>query len=407
MQNENEKKKGKQKGTKDKPHRSWGRIEQRGKNRWRASFKHQGILHRAPITFKEKKDAESWLNRNKADIDKAEASGIKWISPAEKEKLELKNNTTVEQLIDLWLTESDSITKESTRQVHRRRMNSRVLNHPLAQMPVAKVTRHTIKEWWQYTKATYPEQPTTNRAAYTCLKTAFEHARLEMTPSLVDVNPVEVKGATKKPKTKILDRPVLKKEEIDAIVTHINERLKAPILILAYAGLRIGEALELRRKDLEDDGTYITITVSRNAQRIKDEATGRQIMKTFDTTKTEAGERSIPLPPKVSARVRQHLNDFVGEDPEDFLITTATGQRYMDTSFRSRFKTAAKAAGREDVGLHDFRRYFATTLSTTEDVPEHVIRRLMGHTTTKQVDEYLRAEKGFEKAAADKLNELL
>lgn len=404
MQNE----KGKQKGTKDKTHRSWGRVEKLPSGNYRASFKApNGKRYKAPHTFKEKKDANAWLNRNKADIDKAEANGIKWISPAEKEKLEQQNSITVEQLIDLWLTESDSITKESTRQVHRRRMNSRVLNHPLAQMPVAKVTRHTIKEWWKYTTTTYPEQPTTNRAAYTCLKTAFEHARLEMTPSLVDVNPVEVKGATKKPKTKILDRPVLKKEEIDAIVTHINERLKAPILILAYAGLRIGEALELRRKDLEDDGTYITITVSRNAQRIKDEATGRQIMKTFDTTKTEAGERSISLPPKVSARVRQHLNDFVGEDPEGFLITTATGQRYMDTSFRSRFKTAAKAAGREDVGLHDFRRYFATTLSTTEDVPEHVIRRLMGHTTTKQVDEYLRAEKGFEQAAADRLNELL
>ncbi|KKO81053.1 hypothetical protein HMPREF2806_03045 [Corynebacterium sp. HMSC076G08] len=85
-------------------------------------------MHRAPITFKEKKDAESWLNRNKADIDKAEASGIKWISPAEKEKLELTNSTTVEQLIDLWLNESDSITKESTRQFHRRRMTAFSLN---------------------------------------------------------------------------------------------------------------------------------------------------------------------------------------------------------------------------------------------------------------------------------------
>lgn len=124
MQNENEKKKARS----ISPIVRGGRIEQRGKNRWRASFKHQGILHRAPITFKEKKDAESWLNRNKADIDKAEASGIKWISPAEKEKLELTNSTTVEQLIDLWLNESDSITKESTRQFHRRRMTAFSLN---------------------------------------------------------------------------------------------------------------------------------------------------------------------------------------------------------------------------------------------------------------------------------------
>lgn len=403
MQNE----KGKQKGTKDKTHRSWGRVEKLPSGNYRASFKApNGKRYKAPHTFKEKKDANAWLNRNKAEIDKAEANGIKWISPEEKEQLEQQNSITMKQLIDIWLTESESIKKESTRQVHRRRMNSRVLNHPLAQMPVSKVTRHVVKEWWKYTTTTYPEQPTTNRAAYTCLKTAFEHARLEMTPALVDVNPVEVKGATKRPKSKNINRSVLKKEQIDAIVTHINERLQAPILILAYAGLRIGEALELRRKDLEDDGTYIRITVSRNAQRIKDEVTGKQVMKTFDTTKTEAGERTLKLPPKVSARLRQHLNDFVGKDPEDFLITTATGQRYMDTSFRSRFKIAAKAAGREDVGLHDFRRFFATTLSK-ENTPPDEIRRLMGHTTDKQVQEYLRAEEDFEQAAADRLNELL
>lgn len=395
----------KRKGRRDKTHRSWGRIEQLPSKNYRAQFKHNGIIHKAPSTFKEKKSAEAWLNRNRADIDKAEAAGLKWVSPAEKALLEQAKAMTVEELLEDWITNSGEITKESTRQVHRRRLKSRVLNHPIAQALVTQVTRKMIKDWWVYTKETYPDQPTTNRAAYSCLRTAFDYARTEL--EYIEVNPVEVKGATAKPKTRNRDIPVLKKDQIDAIVTHINERLKAPILILAYAGLRIGEALELKRGDLEDNGTIITIHVTRNAQRIKDEATGKQVMVSFDTPKTEAGNRDIDLPAKVSARVRQHLDQFVGKDLDAWLITTATGKRYMDTSFRSRFKTAAKLAGRPDVGLHDMRRYYATTLYRSEGIRPETIRELMGHTTDAQVQAYLRAEADFKKVAADKLNDLL
>src|SRR5699024_7250674 len=80
---------------KKKTHRTWGRIEQLPSGNFRAKFKHGGILHKAPSTFKEKASAEAWLNRNKAEIDKAEALGYKWVSPAERENQDQLSSTTV------------------------------------------------------------------------------------------------------------------------------------------------------------------------------------------------------------------------------------------------------------------------------------------------------------------------
>src|SRR5699024_12239398 len=112
---------------KKKTHRTWGRIEQLPSGNFRAKFKHGGILHKAPSTFKEKASAEAWLNRNKAEIDKAEALGYKWVYPAERENQTQLSSTTVKDLIETWLADEKALPKLSTRQSHSHHINARVM----------------------------------------------------------------------------------------------------------------------------------------------------------------------------------------------------------------------------------------------------------------------------------------
>lgn len=409
MQNENEKKKGKQLGTKDKPHRSWGRVEQRGKNRWRASFKHQGKLHRAPITFRTEQAAVAWLTSQKKSIDLAEAHEIEWTSPKDKALKEELDKTTVRELCELWLNDEKALPALSTRQGHRRHLNARVLcdSFPgvdsIADVLVKEVTIERVEHWWYQMQDVWPDMPDANQKAYKRLKTAFNYA---IKKKLVTVNPVVIEGATAKVETKTEDRDLLELEEIAAIVENISPRLKAPVLILQWAGLRLGELLELRRKDITVKAGVMTLHITRGVRRIKDPITGKQIQQ-VDTPKTKAGKRKVVLPSKVAEKVRDHLASYVDSSPEALIVTTEKGKQMMDTNFRSRFKYAAKAAGRPEVSPHDLRRFFGTMLVENSGLNLEEARIIMGHTKKEQLLDYMRAAAKKEQKAANNFDKLI
>lgn len=394
---------------KKKTHRTWGRIEQLPSGNFRAKFKHGGILHKAPSTFKEKASAEAWLNRNKAEIDKAEALGYKWVSPAERENQDQLSSTTVKDLIETWLADEKALPKLSTRQSHRRHLNARVLRESfpgfdsIADERLTAVDLERIELWWQQVEDNWPDMPDANQKAYKRLHTAFNYA---IKKKFVTENPVKVAGANKKVRTKVQDRPLLELEEADAMVENISPRLKAPLLILQWAGLRLGELLELRRKDVTDNGIVMTLSIERAAQRVKDDETGKQVM-IVTPPKTEAARRRIVLPAKVAEKVREHLSTYVAENSEALLVTTEKGQPMMDTNFRSRFKYAAKQAGRADLSPHDYRRFFGTMLVTKSGINLEEARIIMGHESKEQLLDYMRAAANSKETAASNLDRLI
>ena len=79
----------------------------------------------------------------------------------------------------------------------------------------------------------------------------------------------------------------------------------------------------------------------------------------------------------------------------------------MDTSVRTLFDRAAKAAGRPDVTPHDCRRFYGTRLVASRAVSLEEARRLMGHETVEQLMEYQRVADGFGERAAAALDDLI
>lgn len=389
----------------------WGRIEKLPSGNYRARFRVKGKLYKAPTIFMEKAPAVAWLNKQKAEYDDLISKNKPWVPPTEIAKEEARNATTVRELIEIWLADEKALPKLSTRQSHRRHLNPRVLceSFPgfesLADEPVSSVDIERVELWWDQVQANWPDMPDANQKAYKRLHTAFNYA-IGRPLNLITENPVKVAGANKKVRTTTQDRPLLELEEAAAMVEAISPRLKAPLLILQWAGLRLGELLALRRMDISDRGGVMTVHITRSAQRIKDEKTGKQIM-IITPPKTEAGIRDIVLPAKIAEKVREHLGLFVENEPEALIVTTDKGLPMMDTNFRSRFKYAAKKAGRPDISPHDYRRAFGTLLVTNSGINLEAARIIMGHEHKDQLLDYMRAAAKSNETAANSFNELI
>lgn len=381
--------------------RSFGQLDRLPSGRWRARYTaptQERVT--APHTFAEKIDAEGWLAEERRLIDLGT-----WLPLVEREKKREVDALTVRDLCDRWL--SSGYLKESTVASHRRKLDNRVLCTSLADEPVVGVDRARIALWWAEVQEKWPATGNTNATAYKRLHTAFQFA--VDTLDIVPTNPVQVKGAGKVPRPQAKDRPLITLTEAGALADGMPDRLRAPMLLLLWAGLRLGELLELRRKDLRGltGNGVVTLQVRRNTQRLEDPDSHRQIMVPFDTPKTDAGNRNIVLPKTVSTALRAHCRDYVAGDAEALIVTTRTGEQMLDTTFRNRLAPVKKAAGRPDITPHDCRRFYGTQLVTEGRVSLEEARLLMGHETVEQLLDYQRAAAGYEKRAATALDSLV
>ncbi|WBT08116.1 site-specific integrase [Corynebacterium sp. SCR221107] len=393
--------------------RKFGTVRQTGEGKWSARYQYAGKKYSSPEPFLKESHAAAWLEKERGLIRDGD-----WTPPSDRAEAKKVATLTVAELVDLWL---QGDFKESTVQSHRRKLNSRVLRESfdgfdsLADVPVVEVDRKRIQLWWSQVITCWPEQKSTNSSAYKRLHTAFEHAVHEL--EIISDNPVKVKGASRVPRSQNRDRPLISLAEAKALAENTSPRLRVGVLVLLWSGLRIGELLELRRKDLvglAKKDEPVTVKVRRNVQRMTDTVTKKQVMVSLSTPKTEAGNRDIVLPSSVSEALREHAREFMASGAEALVITTQTGAQMMDTNFRNRFNRAAELAGRPDITPHDCRRFYSTRLVSPDHesgrgapVSLEEARRLMGHETIEQLMEYQRAADGYENRAAEALEEAL
>jgi integrase len=93
-------------------------------------------------------------------------------------------------------------------------------------------------------------------------------------------------------------------DDIARLADAIDPRYRALILLLAYSGLRIGEATALRRRDLDGASVAVRSTAV--------EVRGRLVEQ---PPKTRAGRRTVPLPQTVADALRSHLEQYSQPGP--------------------------------------------------------------------------------------------
>ena len=148
------------------------------------------------------------------------------------------------------------------------------------------------------------------------------------------------------------------------------------IRLLAYTGMRAGEALALTWNDINFDDKKIT--VNKNIVTVVDRNKGKGTTRILqDSAKTASGNRVIPM----SQNAEKALRGLQDSQPKgcEIVIATSTG-KYVETRNLARmFEEIQKNARIEPIGtLHSLRHTFASRLlAVGEDVK--VVSKLLGH----------------------------
>jgi integrase len=162
------------------------------------------------------------------------------------------------------------------------------------------------------------------------------------------------------------------------------------IRLLAYAGLRVGEAFALRRR---------CVDVGRGLLRVTEALSEVSGHHSFDAPKTHQ-RRGVVLPAFLAADLAGHLTESVAADEDALLFVGRTGKPLHYNSWRrSVFDPAVRAAGLDGVTPHDLRASCATWVAANQGVMEAAKR--LGHSrasvTTRH---YARAVEGRDSEVA-------
>lgn len=136
------------------------------------------------------------------------------------------------------------------------------------------------------------------------------------------------------------------------------------VYVLAYGGLRWGEAVAHKRKRFDE---------VRGRLKVAESIAEVNGILHWGATKTHA-RRSVVLPGFLRAMVRAHLDDRVPLDPEALLFAGAKGGPLRGTSFRKgRWAPALRAARLPDeFRIHDLRHTCAALLIAENANPKLV-----------------------------------
>jgi len=152
-------------------------------------------------------------------------------------------------------------------------------------------------------------------------------------------------------KEKVLERKVFTKEEIEILWQNVNLPHVYIILILIYTGMRIGEFINLKNKD---------INLKENTLQVK-------------VSKTSNGIRMIPISSKLISLFKENIND-----KQVYFVKGDTTEQLSYSTFKPRFNKLLKKLGIEKHTIHDTRHTFATLMNNA-NVNTTSIVKLIGH----------------------------
>ena len=311
------------------------------------------MLRPAPVTFDTKLDAAAWL----ADY----ADGVAALEPAERRVM-----PTFREYAEAWLSSGGrrGALKPRTRDLYRAHLDGFILP-TFGALKLDRISPTRVRSWYGSLDA---DRPTQRRQVYGLMSSIMATAYRDR---IITEQPCTVDGAHK------LDRKgtthIATVAEVETIAETIAPRCRAAVLLAVWCSLRQGELLELRRRDVDLERGEVSVSraVTRTAEG-----------PVVGLPKSDAGIRSVSIPPHILGDVKRHLTRHVEAD-QDALLFPARGGGHMTPSTLYRvFYRARAVAGRPDLRWHDLRHTGATLAAQSGATTADVMRRV-GHSTTR------------------------
>ena len=343
-------------------HRDFGHIRRLRSGRHQASYIGPDMeRHTAPHTFDNTDAAIVWLN-----AERTLAASEDWIPP--KLRAQRRRRDTFTSYAEAWLAHRPLKPRTVA---HYRKLLDQAILPTFGGMAVRHITPEAVRVWFAgLNDGKKRPTPTANAHAYALLKAICKTA---VDDDLLPANPCRVRGAgqsrrvsTTKPATPA---------QITALIDAMPERYKAMTALAGWCGLRFGEVIELRRKDVDLRNGVVHV---RRAAAL---AAGVYVV---GTPKTAAGVRDVALPPHVIPILKRHLTNM-GISGRDALLFPAA----HDPMNHLRPATLTKVfyPAREKAGLGDeFRwhdlRHSAGSNATAVGAGLPDVMSMLGHSTS-------------------------
>ncbi len=371
-------------GTKN--HRGWGWIRKRSSGRWQAGFiGPDNQRHFAPQTFELKMDAEEWLASERRGIEAAKAgvrSGktktLDWISPKQRElsiAAMFDQDKTVAQFGTRWIEQRN--VKPRTK-AHYTGLLDKHVTPKLGAIPMRQLNSATVRNWYA---TTLTNAPVMRSHAYQLLHAICKTA---VADELLDRNPCMIEGATATKSDRKAVVPAV--AQMAVIADKIEPKFKALVLIAAWCGLRFGEVIELRRKDITE-GCEV-IKVNRGVTHLTTKAAGPNGERCTVSTPKSGKRREVIVPSTFRADIQSHLDNYMGSDPDALLFAPVRGGCHVsDRVVRDAFRLACQAADVENMRIHDLRHFHGHQTARVGNLAETMARQ--GHSTQSAALRYI------------------
>ena len=166
----------------------------------------------------------------------------------------------------------------------------------------------------------------------------------------------------------------LEKEEIVKLLASANKTLKPIVIVALNTGMRLGEILGIKWRDIDIKRGIIHLYNTKNGEK-----------------------REIPINEQVKTafiRTRKHPQS-------EYVFCKSDGSQLRD--IRTSFFTALRKSGIKDFRFHDLRHSFASHL-VMSGIDLNTVRELLGHKSLRMTIRYSHLSPDHKKRAVDVLS---
>jgi integrase len=309
---------------------------------------------RPPNGYFTKRLAEDWLRRLLDEARRGTLAGM------------MRTGATFADAAAEWIryVEQDRMRKPSTVATYRALLRSKIL--PMfGELRLESVSAAMIETWLR----SMGGSPATRTKALAMVHGIFQRARkvwgLPGNPAADVEKPPLPKGG---------DIEVFSPEEVWALVRAAASQQDAAIfLTAAFTGLRRGELVALRWRDVDFAGSVVRVRSS--------------YVNGVLTSPKSGKVRSVPMAPDVAEALAKlgQRQDFTSDD--DLVFVGEWGSYVDPSALRRRYDAALRRAGLRKLRFHDLRHTFGTRMIGKADIRR--VQEWMGHADIQTTMKYL------------------
>lgn len=357
--------------------RDYGTVRRLPSGRWQARYRtSSGDRITAPTTFLTRAAAAAFLAKVQTDQDRGG-----WLDPA-------ASTMTFGEYAAAWMAGRADL-RPRTAELYQGLLN-RHLAPQLGAVPLTRLSTTLVRQWYTARLRDGIGRSTVAKA-YRLLKCILNTAVVD---ELLTRNPCVIRGAGAE-RTPERVPPTL--VEAHALAEAIEPRWRMLVLLATWSGLRWGELVALRRASINVERGRVTVT-----DQLVETAHGRKL----GPPKTDAGRRTVHLPPHLMPELSDHLDRWVRPDPDAWLFCGPLGAPLARRNFTVHWTRARAEAGLPQVRFHDLRHLSATLAATTGASTRELMTR-MGHSSPRAALIYQHATADRDQAVAQAMSELV